>query len=55
MTNFVRSKWDFLPRSALLLILLAGFSMSIAGQSTRTQPYFTEPAISPDGSEIESA
>src|SRR5260370_3433696 len=38
---------------AALLILLAGISMSIFGQSSqKAQPYFTEPAISPDGSEI---
>ncbi len=50
---------DLLPESnrvpfcAVLLILMAGLSMSIFGQSAQNaQPYFTEPAVSPDGSEI---
>ena len=38
----------------LLLIAPAGFSLSAFAQPAdrKAQPYFTEPAISPDGSEI---
>jgi Tol biopolymer transport system component/C-terminal processing protease CtpA/Prc len=38
---------------AFLVILTLGFSLSIFAQTApKSQPYFTEPAISPDGSEI---
>lgn len=46
-----RSNRSFLP--AFLIILILGFSISICAQTApKAQPYFTEPAISPDGSEI---
>src|SRR5438309_11620961 len=48
-----RSNQVFLPFCAVLLIMVAGLSMSIPGQTPQNaQPYFTEPALSPDGSEI---
>ena len=54
MANLIRrSTRVFLPFCAVLLVLMAGHSANMAGQSARSaQPYFTEPAISPDGSEI---
>ncbi len=54
MTDLLRrSNRNFLSGFAFLIVLMAGLSISIFGQSTQNaQPYFTEPAISPDGSEI---
>src|SRR5438309_11283251 len=47
-----RSNQVFLPFCAVLLIMVAGLSMSIPGQTPQNaQPYFTEPALSPDGAE----
>jgi tricorn protease len=44
---------SFLACFALLIVLIAGLSIGIFGQTTQNaQPYFTEPAMAPDGSEI---
>jgi len=52
MTDLIcRSNRNFLP--AFLIIMMLGLSTSIFAQTApKAQPYFTEPAISPDGSEI---
>ena len=53
MTDLMRSSRRGFLSCGAVLILLTVLSMSIAGQSTqKAQPYFTEPAISPDSSEI---
>src|SRR5216110_2362350 len=53
MTDLRGSNRAFLPLLGILLILIAGLSSSTIAQPTSAaQPYFTEPALSPDGAEI---
>ena len=54
MTDLMRrSNRSFFSCFAFALVLLAGHSLNIRGQSAQnSQPYFTEPALAPDGSEI---
>ena len=55
MTNWTRrASTGFVRNFAFLLMTLAAVSLNAAAQPAppKTQAYFTEPAISPDGSEI---
>src|SRR6266436_332333 len=55
MTNLkLRSRRNCVPGIFVLLSSLLVLSVSAFGQpaAQKAQPYFTEPAISPDGSEI---
>lgn len=53
MTDLIcKSNRVFLPFCAVLLVLTTGSISILAQPAQNAQPYFTEPAISPDGSEI---